>query len=167
MSYIKPHGRYIEVNGKEYHLLFTLGVIDELQDRTQMSATDIIASLADKETMEVTVKVLLRYLIGEPIEVEPDKLEYYSLVLRATYMEQYNPKNIEIKMPARTVEVDKHERIDTEYWFYIGKVVLGYSEEETLNMTLGKLITLRNEHFLFTGRFEEDKEVSVDEAIPI
>jgi len=166
MRHLKPSGK-IKID-KQYHdIVFTLDIIDELQDKVKMPMSEIIELATEKKTMKLAVQCLLKYLLKQEIEIKDDKVEYYSLVLINAYIEQIKSKEIEIKEKPRVIESEEPQWINIEYWFYIGKVVLGYPEEEVWNMTLGKLITLRNEHALYTGVITEDKEVSVDEAIPL
>jgi hypothetical protein len=47
---------------------------------------------------------------------------------------------------------------------YIGKILLGYQEEEVWEMTLGKLITMLREYKKDHGL--EEKKADLDEAIP-
>lgn len=166
MRYLKPSGK-IKINNQFFDITYTLDVIDELQDKVKMPMSEIIELATENKTKKLAVQCLLKYLLKQEIEIEDDKLEYYSRVLIIAYMEQLSSKKIEIKEKPRVIETDEPQWINIERWFYIGKVVLGYPEEEVWNMTLGKLITLSNEHALYTGMITEDKEVSIDEAIPI
>jgi hypothetical protein len=164
MSCLRPLGVTIEIIGNEYNILYTLKIIDELQERTNMAMTVILDSLNDDRLKVDAVKCLLRYLTGKEIEIEIDKVDYYSRALMKIFIDQATPKQIEIK--GKKKEVNEPSKIDIEHWFYMGKVVLGYTEAETWGMTLGKLITLSNEHGLYNCFIVEDKEVSIDEAIP-
>ena len=84
-------------------------------------------------------------------------IDYYSSMLLTTYIEQSKPKNPKPKITAS----DEYEFMDIESWFYVGKVLLGYPENEVWEMTLGKLATLRNECLAANGFTKEEKEQSL------
>jgi len=177
MRYLNQKGTPIEIENNTYHLLFTLNVIDELQDKVQMPLSELMEKTLEPRTRIASVKLLLKYLIedhlrrhgkNEKIYIEnvtlKNKIEYYSLLLINTYIDQIKSKKIEVAKKERVCT--EHEYLNVEYWFYIGTTVLGFSKSEVWNMTISELSTLRNEHAIFNGWMKEDKEVSIDEAIP-
>lgn len=166
MRYLKPNGK-IKINNKWHDIIFTLDVIDELQDRTQMPMIEIMIKATSKKNMKSAVKCLLKYLLEEEIELEENQFEYYSMALIKAYIEQIKHKKVAgEKEPALDEEVN-HEFIDIEHLIYYGTVELGYPENEVWKMTLGKINTLQAEQAKNKGWIKEDKEVSIDEAIPI
>ncbi|MDF2537409.1 MAG: hypothetical protein K0S76_430 [Herbinix sp.] len=162
MRYLKPTGTPITINEKTYNILYTLDVIDELQEKTNMPMGAIIESLTKKKTMKTAVMCLLKYITGEVIET--DNVEYYSMMLLSAYIEQIKYKNMP-KVIASGEEVE-HEFIDVEYWFNIGKTILGYNTEEVWGMTLGQLRTHKREYDIYKGFIKEDKEVNIDDVVP-
>jgi hypothetical protein len=166
MRYLKPNGTIV-IRKKPYDILFTLEVIDELQEITEMPMIELLGWALNKKNMKATIQIVLKVLLKEVPDLEDNKLEYYSYALINTYMEQLKCKEIDIKDKPNVEVSEEPQRINIEYWFYIGTVVLNRPTEEVWGMTLGQLITLRNEHYLYNGWFKEDKEVSIDEAIPI
>ena len=173
MSYIKPKGTLIELvevtfkdekiikEKKYFRLLFTLGLIDELQDKTKMPMDEIVLMMINKnKSPKNTIQCILKHMFEQEIELEEDKLEYYGITILKAYIDQLKFK----KIPGQQIEQstkDGYEFIDTEYWFYIGTVELKRSDEKVLNMTLGTLRTLHNEHAKYSGWIKEDKEQSL------
>lgn len=183
MSVLRPKGYLLKINGESYRILFSLKVIDELQDRTQMPMLELMGTLSNKKLKETTVRCLFKYLIEKDITIDKNKIDYYSIVLMNVFIDQLRPKKLDlIKNNNEKKTIDDEEQsddspmeeeideenltINVERWFYRGKTVLGYPESEVWEMTLGKLITLYNEHAIYNGMIKEDKEVSIDEAIP-
>jgi len=179
MRYLKQNGTPIKVGENKYKLIFTLNVIDELQDKTKIPLRELMELLTKKKKSKLAIQCLLKYLIEDHLRMQgsdekfdidtielENKIDYYSLLLLETYIEQVKSKEIEGAKKATSSE-SEYEYTNVEYWFYIGTTILGFSEDKVWNMTLGKLITLRNEHFKFNGWIKEDKEVSIDEAIPL
>ena len=168
MRYLKPEISTININNNIYNLIFSLEVIDNLQDKVQLPMTEIIMMLTDEKSLKsrkLTAQVLLKYLTEQLVDIDDDKLDYYSALLLNTYIEQIKSKEIEgIKKASQN---DGYEFINIEHWVYIGTVVLQKPEDEVWKMTLGKLMTMHNEHAKYSGWIKEEKEVSIDEAIPI
>lgn len=160
MRYLNPKKSIIKINDKEYSLIFSLDAIDEIQDKSQLPLTEIIMMLTEGKTRELAVKVLVKFLTGQVIKIENDKLDYYSAVLLNTYINQLKSKEIpgEKKVPQND---DNFEPIDIEYWYYVGHTVLGYPKSEVWEMTLGQLKTEHNEHAKYNGWLKEEKEVSL------
>lgn len=78
MSDLKPRGVPVMVDGVERHFLFTLNVIDEIQDHYNLALSEVIDKLTDKgESLKV-----LRYLIATLLNDEAARcdqnLEMYS-----------------------------------------------------------------------------------------
>lgn len=161
MRYLKAKGSPVEIDGNPYYIKYTLNVIDELQDKTKLPMSEIMTLLTYKKHQLITVKLLIKFLLE--IEFEPIEVDYYSALLLTTYIEQIKFKDI----PKPNSEEGKHEPqfIDVEYWFYIGKVVLGFPTDEVWQMTLGQLQTLYNQHLKYIGAIKEDKEVNIDDVI--
>ena len=146
----------ILIKDKVYHVLFTLDVIDRLQTDTQMPMTEILEWALNEKTMEIAVKLLLKYLIGDDVEI--DNLNYLSTMLITAFIEQAKCKEIKGHTPQPSGKVDF---INIEWWMYIGKVILKYPEAEVWEMTLGKIGTLHREHLKYTGAIKEEQEVSL------
>ena len=157
MRYLKPKPMPILIGGKVYHILFTLDVIDRLQTDTQMPMTEILEWALNEKTMETAVKCLLKYLIGDDVEI--DNLNYLSTMIITAFIEQAKSKEIQGHSPPRSS--GKADFIDIERWLYVGKVVLKYPELEVWEMTLGKIGTLHREHLKYTGAIKEEQEVSL------
>lgn len=68
MSDLRPRPVDITLGGKEYGLLFTLNVIDEIQDKTGQPISDIIDALEDKTKQFKTLKMMLALMINEYID---------------------------------------------------------------------------------------------------
>lgn len=156
MRYLKPKPMSILIGEKVHNILFTLDVIDRLQTDTQMPITEILEWALNEKTMEIAVKCLLKYLIGDDVEI--DNLNYLSTMLITAFIEQAKCKEIQGHTPQSSGKADF---IDIERWVYIGKVVLKYPEDEVLDMTLGKIGTLHREHLKYTGAIKEEQEVSL------
>jgi hypothetical protein len=160
MRYLKPNHKII-VNGKEYPLIFSLELIDELQDMSKCPMNRIMLMLTESKRKKTIVQTILKLITGEIIE---ENIELYSIQLLNIYIDQLKYKDMPELKP--TEEEPQYEFIDVEYWFYVGKTVLGYSEEEVWKKTIGALRTHQREHHKATGVIKEDKVVNVDDAIP-
>ena len=156
MRYLKPKPMPILIKDKVYHVLFTLDVIDRLQTDTQMPMTEILEWTLNEKTTEIAVKLLLKYLIGDDVEI--DNLNYLATMIITAFIEQAKCKEIQGHTPQPSGKADY---IDIERWVYIGKVILEYPENEVWEMTLGKIGTLHREHLKYTGAIKVEEEVSL------
>lgn len=74
MSDLNPHGVKIEIGGRERSLLFTLNVVDDIQDRCNMPLFDAVKGVAefishnagDRESNNTFRNVLTALINGEP-----------------------------------------------------------------------------------------------------
>ena len=152
MRYLKTQGTPIEVNEKIYYIKYTLDVIDELQDRLNMPMAKLLMCLTGKRNQRDAIKRLLKHLIG--VEIEPIELEYYSTVLINAYIEQIRYKD----MPEPQKSDDDIPFINVEYWFYVGKIILGFPSDEVWNMTIGQIRTLKHMYDIVNKHDSEDVE---------
>ncbi len=160
MRYLKPYKPVIEINNNRYELIYSLEVIDEIQDKTQLPMIEVISMLFDYKTREAAVKLLIKYLTGQIIAIKENELESYSILLLNTYIEQIKSKEIKGNQ-AKEKPNGEHEFIDVERLFYIGTVVLNRPEEKVWAMTVRELRTLHNEHAAYNGWIKEEEEQSL------
>jgi len=166
MRYLKLIKSVIKINDKFYDLKFTLDVIDKIQDITELPITQIVARTMEKATRKSAVQILLKYLVGQEIEDNDNEFGYYSAVLLNTYIDQLKTKPIPEQKKVENVE-NEYDFFDIERMVYIGTTVLGYQEQDVWEMTPGKIGTLHNQHLRYNDRIFIEKEVSIDEAIPM
>lgn len=163
MRYLKPKAR-IEINREAYDIIYSLDVIDEIQDKTGMSIIEVIMLLYSEKHRKAAAEVLLRYLTGKEITIKDDDLDYYSDMLIKIFIEQIKYKD----MPKPKKDDDnnnEYQFVDIEGLYYIGKIVLGFNSDEVWKMTIGQIKTLLNEHNKYMSK-EEDKVYNVDDVIP-
>jgi len=163
MRYLKPTGK-IEIEGKIYDIIFSLDVIDEVQSRTEMSIIEVIRLLLSKKHKKAALSVLLKYLTGQEILINDDTLDYYSQALINIFIDQIKYKDM--PKPKKDDDTEEIPFIDVEYWFYVGKVVLGFRTDEVWRMTIGQIRTLLQEYYKFHGLIKDDKIYNVDDVIP-
>ncbi len=70
MSDLRPVGVPVEVEGVERHFLFTLNVIDEIQEHFKMELSQVIDNMTDKEKSNSTVRYLVSALLNDEAERE-------------------------------------------------------------------------------------------------
>lgn len=87
MSDMQPRGIPLILDGKERHILFTLNVIDNIQDQFDLSLEDVIDQLTDKRKSNQTLKLLLEALLEDEIERKEFAGEAHGL-------KHYNSKEI-------------------------------------------------------------------------
>lgn len=88
MSDLKPEGVKIELGGQERTLLFTINVVDDIQERCNMPLIDAIGGVArfidgnagDHESIDTFRKVLTALLNGEPGAVRIEEKEVGDMV---------------------------------------------------------------------------------------
>lgn len=73
MSMLKPRGIPIVLEGVERRLLFTLNVIDAIQDETGQKVDELIEQLTDEEKASKTIRYLTRVLLNDEAEREKRK----------------------------------------------------------------------------------------------
>ena len=79
MSDLRPVGIPVEIEGVERHFLFTLNVIDEIQEHYGKDLAEVIDNLTDKETSIATMRYLVTTLLNDEAERESSKnLKGYS-----------------------------------------------------------------------------------------
>jgi hypothetical protein len=163
MRYLKPISTTIEINNETYNLRYTLDVIDELQDKTKIPLPELISFLYKKRYQKDAIRVLLKYLTGQMIDVEDDKLDYYSTLLIQTYINQLMSKPYDGEKKGEVK--NEFEFINIERHFYIATVILKKSDEQAWGMTLSEINTLFKEHSFEMGWIKADKEVNIDDVI--
>ncbi len=68
MSDMRPKGIPVMLDGVERHILFSLNVIDNIQDQFDLSLEEVIDQLTDKRKSNQTLKLLLKTLLEDEIE---------------------------------------------------------------------------------------------------
>lgn len=163
MSYLKPEVE-ISIKGKKYKLVFSLDVIDTIQEKAETPIDQVIQDLTDIniKIKEAALRCVLRYLTGEDIKVEKDELDYYGIILSSIYMEQMQPKEY---ISSVINENRKIDFFDVEYWFYVAKCVLGFTKDEALQMPPSMIATLLYEHTKFEGWKKDEPVAAKDNVI--
>lgn len=70
MSDLKPRGVPVMVDGVERHFLFTLNVIDEIQDHYNLALSEVIDKLTDKSQAYKTLRYIIMTLLNDEAERE-------------------------------------------------------------------------------------------------
>lgn len=70
MSDLKPRGVPVMVEGVERHFLFTLNVIDEIQDHYNLALSEVIDKLTDKSQAYKTLRYIIMTLLNDEAERE-------------------------------------------------------------------------------------------------
>jgi hypothetical protein len=78
MSDLNPIGEVIVLDGVERHLLFTLNVIDELQDKQNATLDEVVSKLTDKKESNKALKCILSTLLNDEAERTGGKLKTYT-----------------------------------------------------------------------------------------
>lgn len=65
---LRPKGVPIVLDGEERHFLFTLNVIDQLQEHYNCTMMDVFARLANEETVYNTVRYVTYVLLTDEVE---------------------------------------------------------------------------------------------------
>lgn len=65
MSDLKPRGTAVMLGGEERHLLFTLNVIDEIQDKYEKNMHEVICSLGDERDENHMLRELVTILLND------------------------------------------------------------------------------------------------------
>lgn len=68
MSDLRPRGVPIVLDGEERHLLFTLNVICELQDRRDKALNEIMEELADEKKSPYAMREIVTLLLNDEAE---------------------------------------------------------------------------------------------------
>lgn len=158
MRYLKPEPTQIIIGKETYPILYTLDIIDQIQSTTKMPIIEVLEWAMVKKTMETAIICLLKFLLPG-VDVKIENPEYLSTMLITAFIKQAKCKEIEGHNPPPTN--GKVDFIDIERWMYVGRVVLGYPEDEVWNMTLGKIGTLHREHLKYNGAIQVEEEVSL------
>lgn len=70
MSDLRPKGTPVMINGEERNLLFTLNVIDEIQDHYDAPMTEVWDRLTDKRKSDKTIRYLVCTLLNDEVARE-------------------------------------------------------------------------------------------------
>lgn len=68
MSDLKPKYTKITLGGKEYGMLFNLNAIDEIQDKLDVSISDLSEMLNDERKVFKALKAIVSILVNEAID---------------------------------------------------------------------------------------------------
>lgn len=71
MSDLQPTGKILVIGGEERRLLFTLNVVDEVQDHYGCSLEEVIDRLTDKKESAKTLRYLTMTLLNDEAERSP------------------------------------------------------------------------------------------------
>jgi hypothetical protein len=160
MRYLKPIKPKINLNNDSHELVFTLDIIDKLQDACKMPMPEIISNLLNNDTKKITVQVIIKFMTGIVIDLGDNEIDDYSTVLLSIYIDQIKSKKLQ-GIVQQEIPDGEYKFVDVEYWFYVGTVVLNKSDERVWEMTLGEIKTLYNEHAKYSGWLKEEKEQSL------
>ena len=79
MSDLRPIGRAVMLDGAERHFLFTLNVVDEVQDHYDCSLEEVINKLTDKKESIKALRYLTMALLNDEAERSPQaELQTYT-----------------------------------------------------------------------------------------
>ena len=127
-SKLRPHGVKINFNNEERELLFTLNVVDELQNRSEKSLPEFLKDMLDRESesdispIKTILSVLLQdeaerkeFLTGEKIKTYTEKEVGWILNLEnyAGYMEKIL-EAYGISMPSADDLEDIEDEVDDD-----------------------------------------------------
>ena len=127
-SKLRPHGVKINFNNEERELLFTLNVVDELQNRSEKSLPEFLKDMLDRESesdispIKTILSVLLQdeaerkeFLTGEKIKTYTEKEVGWILNLEnyAEYMERIL-EAYGISMPSADDLEDIEDEVDDD-----------------------------------------------------
>lgn len=77
MSNINPKGKPLKIGGREYNLIFTINVIDDIQDHFDISIDKLSDLISEPRKQFKVIRYILTALINESIEIHneesPDK----------------------------------------------------------------------------------------------
>jgi hypothetical protein len=73
MSDLRPVGVPVVIDGVERHLLFTLNVIDDIQEHFDLELHQIIDNLTDKNEASKTIRYMLCSMLNDEAEKEEFK----------------------------------------------------------------------------------------------
>lgn len=76
MSDLKPKGVPIMLDGEERRLLFTLNVVDEVQDHYGCAVEEVIDRLTDKKESAKTLRYLTAVLLNDEAERSEGRKAY-------------------------------------------------------------------------------------------
>lgn len=68
MSDLRPKGVPVILDGEERYLLFTLNVVDEVQDHYDCALEEVIDKLTDKKQSTKTLRYLTMVLLNDEME---------------------------------------------------------------------------------------------------
>ena len=70
MSDLRPRGIPILVNGEERHLLFTLNIIDEIQDRYEKTLSEVLDDVTNEDVSGHMLRDVLVMLLNDEVARE-------------------------------------------------------------------------------------------------
>ena len=70
MSDLRPRGIPVLVNGEERHLLFTLNIIDEIQDRYEKTLSEVLDDITNEDISGHMLRDVLIMLLNDEVERE-------------------------------------------------------------------------------------------------
>ncbi len=70
MSDLRPRGIPILVNGEERHLLFTLNIIDEIQDRYEKTLAEVLDDITNEDVSGHMLRDVLVMLLNDEVARE-------------------------------------------------------------------------------------------------
>ena len=175
MSDMRPRGiDYRLLDGVERHALFTLAVVDELQDKYDKPIGQIMALLASDRQVYTALADIVQALVNDEadrtggqamtgkeirqaIDV-PHARDLVKIVLQA-----YGYSMPPVDEDEEPEDLEDQEKLDIARLLYIGSKKLGYTEAELFAMTPKKFFKLFDVYIESTGA---QKPESTIDALP-
>lgn len=176
MSDLRPRGiPYTLLDDKERSALFTLAVVDELQDKYDKPIGQIMALLASDRQVYTALADIVQALANDELERNGAKERLTEKQIRQlidiphakglirVILQSYGYSMPPIDEDEEPEDLEDQEKLNIARLLYIGSKKLGYSEQEVFSMTPKKFFKLFDEYIDSTGA--KRPESSID-ALP-
>lgn len=174
MSDMRPKKTILQLGDKQYSMLFTIRAIDEIQDEFNVPVVNFSDLIRNEDTSIYATAFIASTLINDSAisaeemmtEITEETVIPIIQAINSTAIECW-PKHDEEDTPVDTSEDEDAEAdfFPVSRCIYIGKMLLGYSENEVWEMTPGKLFALYDEYKKENGQ-KQQTELSIDDMIP-
>lgn len=171
MSDLRPRGKRVEIGGEAHSLLFSLNVVDAVQDQYKETVSQTLLKLLDPMEAPRRLRFILTELLNDEKRRNRQQGWYTEEEVGALVTREEIPGMTAAviaaygeAIPEETKEDDQREAelLDVAELILLATTKMGYSEEEVFSMTPKKFFLLLDRYLNLNGAKGKNRQADID-----